>query len=153
MGGTGTILVATDGSDPAKAAAEVAFELARASGDTLLFVTVWRELRGDFGLPYGTLIAPDAADIERNWAHQALAAAAAQAREAGLEAETVCRHGKPAREIVEVARERGVRLIVIGSHGFGPIEGTLFGSVSTGVLSRAPCPVLVVPTPVRAEER
>jgi nucleotide-binding universal stress UspA family protein len=140
------ILVPTDGTESARAAMRVAFELARASGDPLLFVTVWRELRGDFGLPL-----PFTAEVERDWARETLAAAAAEAEAADLEAETVSRHGSPADEICAVARERGVRMIVIGSHGFGPLAGAIFGSVSSGVLDHAPCPVLVVPEPPGAK--
>jgi Universal stress protein family len=33
---------------------------------------------------------------------------------------------------------------VIGSHGWGVVKCALFGSVSTGVLHQAKCPVLVV---------
>ncbi len=139
------ILVAVDGSEPSNAAIEVALELARATGDTLVFATIWRELRGDFGLPYEALVAPDLVEAERDWARETLAAAAAAAERAGVKAETVSRRGAPAHELVRIARERGVRLIVIGSHGFGPIEGVIFGSVSAGVLHHARCPVLVVP--------
>jgi nucleotide-binding universal stress UspA family protein len=142
------IVVAVDGSDTAKAATQVALELARATGDALLFVTVWRELRGDFGLPYATLIAPDVVEVERDWARDTLAAAVAEAEQAGVPAEELSRHGRPAHEIVAVARERSARLIVVGSHGFGPVESLVLGSVSAGVLRHAPCPVLVVPVPV-----
>jgi nucleotide-binding universal stress UspA family protein len=143
------IVVATDGSDTSKAATEVALELARATGDALLFVTVWRELRGDFGLPYATLIAPDVVEIERDWARDTVAAAVADAERAGVPAEGLSRHGRPAHEIVAVARERSARLIVVGSHGFGPVESVLLGSVSAGVLRHASCPVLVVPAPAQ----
>jgi nucleotide-binding universal stress UspA family protein len=141
------ILVAIDGSDTSKAATRVALELARATGNALLFVTVWRELHGDFGLPYAALVAPDIVDVERDWARDTLAAAVAEAEQAGVPAEGLSRHGRPADEIVAVARERGSRLIVVGSHGFGPIESLLLGSVSAAVLRHAPCPVLVVPPP------
>jgi nucleotide-binding universal stress UspA family protein len=36
------------------------------------------------------------------------------------------------------------RFLVIGSHGWGVLRRAVFGSVSTGVLHRAKCPVLVV---------
>jgi nucleotide-binding universal stress UspA family protein len=145
----GPIVVAVDGSDASKAATQVALELARATGDALLFVTVWRELRGDFGLPYATLIAPDVVEVEHDWARDTLAAAVSEAEQAGVPAEGLSRHGRPAHEIVAVARERSARLIVVGSHGFGPVESVLLGSVSAGVLRHASCPVLVVPAPVQ----
>jgi nucleotide-binding universal stress UspA family protein len=145
------ILVAVDGSDSSAEALRVGLDLARARGDSIVFVTAWRELRGDFGLPYETIVAPDVVDVERDWAKETLAAALAQASDAGVPADGVTRHGPPAHEIVTVARERGVRLIVMGSHGFGPVEGIVFGSVSHGVLRHAPCPVVVCPPPDRAD--
>ena len=36
------------------------------------------------------------------------------------------------------------RFLVIGSHGWGAVKRAVFGSVSTGVLHHAACPVLVV---------
>jgi nucleotide-binding universal stress UspA family protein len=140
-----SIVVAADGSEPSSAAISAAIELARATDDELVFVTAWQELHGDFGLPYATLLAPDATEIERAWARDTLDAVTSLAARAGIAAEAVCRHGRPAAEIVAVARERDARLIVIGSHGFGPIEGLLLGSVSAAVLRHAHCPVLVVP--------
>lgn len=137
------ILVATDGSERALAATRVALELASSTGSKVVFVTAWRELRADFGIPLAVIV-PDLVDAEREWAKETVAAAAALAEEAGVEAETVVRHGKPGHQICAVARERGARMIVIGSHGWGALTGALLGSVSAHVLHNAPCPVVVV---------
>lgn len=46
----------------------------------------------------------------------------------------------------ELARVSGeIDLLVCGSRGYGPVNSVLLGSVSTGVLRKARCPVLVVP--------
>ena len=139
-----TILVATDGSQAAKAGARLACELARATGDELLFLTVWHELRGDFGVSLGKLV-PDLLDVEREHAADVLAAAKREAEAAGVPAKTLSRRGDAAHEICRVADEHRVRMIVIGSHGQGAIERTLFGSVAHAVVHTAPCPVLLVP--------
>ena len=55
--------------------------------------------------------------------------------------------GMPAAALAE-ACEEGVDLLVAGSRGYGPVMRVLLGSVSTQLLHRAPCPVLVVPRPV-----
>jgi nucleotide-binding universal stress UspA family protein len=146
-----TILVGTDGSTTAQAATRVALDLARASGDDVLFVTAWRELQGDFGLPLAKLD-PDLVTVEREWAQRTLAAAAAEAEAAGVPAATLSRHGKPAEQLCKVARERQPRLIVVGSRGWGPVDGVLFGSVSGDVLRHARCPVLVVPATGEPDE-
>ncbi len=52
--------------------------------------------------------------------------------------------GDPAAEIVNVAKETGADLIVMGSRGLGRIQGIVLGSVSDRVVHLAHCPVLVV---------
>ena len=52
---------------------------------------------------------------------------------------------RPADALVEVAAERGARLIVVGSYGESPLRGALLGSVPYRLLHRSPVPVLVVP--------
>jgi len=47
-------------------------------------------------------------------------------------------------EICQLARKRKTNLIVIGSHGAGPIRRTLMGSSAEHVVRHAPCPVLVI---------
>jgi nucleotide-binding universal stress UspA family protein len=138
------ILLATDGSESVEAATRLAIELAKASGNTLLVVTVWRELRADFGIPITTLF-PDVVDIEREHAREVADSVAAGAAAAGVVVETIVRHGSPSHEICAVAAERRPRMVVMGTYGWGAVERVLFGSVSESVLHHAPCPVLIVP--------
>jgi nucleotide-binding universal stress UspA family protein len=56
------------------------------------------------------------------------------------------RGGSPAREILEVALNASVELIVLGTHGRGGVERFLLGSVAEKVLRKARCPVMVVPS-------
>jgi len=66
---------------------------------------------------------------------------------AGLEIEELIVHGEAASEIVRVARDRKVDLIVISSHGRTGLGRILFGSTAEAVVRHAPCPVLVVKPP------
>ena len=52
--------------------------------------------------------------------------------------------GIPVDEICIAAETYKPRFLVVGSHGWGVVKRAVFGSVSTGVLHRAKCPVLVV---------
>ena len=54
--------------------------------------------------------------------------------------------GQPADAIAARARAMEADLIVVGTRGRGPLAATLLGSVSAGVIDRAPCPVLVART-------
>jgi len=68
----------------------------------------------------------------------------AQLRETGLNAKFRIEKGIPFLEILKVAKEEDVSLIVIGSHGKSNVEEMLLGSVSEAVIRKATQPVLVV---------
>ncbi len=57
--------------------------------------------------------------------------------------------GTPSHAILEVAREGGFDLVVVGTHGHGLLGHTLLGSTAERVLHHAPCPVLVVGPPAK----
>ena len=59
--------------------------------------------------------------------------------------------GPPAREIVELAKEKGVDLIVMGTHGRTGLGRMLMGSVAEAVVRHAPCPVFVFKAPPKAK--
>jgi nucleotide-binding universal stress UspA family protein len=56
---------------------------------------------------------------------------------------TFIRHGRPATEIVEAAKETGADLIVISTHGRTGLDHMLLGSTAEEVVRHADCPVLV----------
>jgi nucleotide-binding universal stress UspA family protein len=53
--------------------------------------------------------------------------------------------GDPVQALREQAARDGVRMLVLGSRGLGPVRGALLGSVSAALATSAACPVLVVP--------
>lgn len=52
--------------------------------------------------------------------------------------------GRAAWEIVRVAREAGVDLIIVSTHGYSGLKHVLLGSTAELVVRHAPCPVLTV---------
>jgi nucleotide-binding universal stress UspA family protein len=52
--------------------------------------------------------------------------------------------GDAAAEIVRMAQDRDVDLIVMGTHGRTGLRRTLLGSVAEHVVRHAPCPILIV---------
>jgi len=62
----------------------------------------------------------------------------------GFQVREALRLGKPADEILTVAKQEKADLIVTGAKGLGAISRVLLGSVSTRVVQHAKCGVLVV---------
>jgi len=136
-------MLATDGSPTAADATKVAIEVAGALGAPLLVVSCW-EVAYEPVIGFAPIV-PDLDRIGREQAETVGEAAAGAAREAGLSAMVLVRQGDPGREICAIASDRDVRLIVVGTHGWGAVRRFVFGSVSTAVLHHAHRPVLVVP--------
>ena len=136
-----TILIATDGSDAAESALEVGLEIARSTHDDVLFVSVWDMIRGGIGAPFG-YIDQEYIDADRQRALEVLDAAKARASNLGINAQTILLWGEPVYEICAAATEHQARMVVIGTHGWGPTAALIHGSVAAGVLRYAPCPVL-----------
>ena len=59
--------------------------------------------------------------------------------------EPVVLRGRPDKKILSFAEEKGVDLIVIGSHTAPPVQKVVLGSTALKVVSRSHIPVLVVP--------
>ena len=53
-------------------------------------------------------------------------------------------HGDPATRIIEIAEERKVDLIIMGSRGLSGIRRLFTGSISDKVANQASCPVMIV---------
>jgi nucleotide-binding universal stress UspA family protein len=134
------LVVAYDGSKPAGAAAELAFELARRRGArlTLAYALEWPD-------PYPELpqAAPGIERAEEEWRRRLAALAAGAPDGASVEGEVlVGNRAGPA--LLELLRAHRAEVLVAGTHGVGGLKRTLLGSVSQQLLEHAPCAVLLV---------
>jgi nucleotide-binding universal stress UspA family protein len=137
------VLIAYDGSDPAKQAISAAAELF--AGRPAYVVTIWEP-----GLAYamadleptGPELSPIPMDIEgaqeledelQVHARRTAAEGAELARSAGLDCDALV-----------VAEKQSVAAIVVGSRGLTGLRARLEGSTSSAVLKHAKCPVVVV---------
>ena len=145
-----TILLATDGSVSARTATREAIALAKATGWPLHILTVWDlPTMAGYGYAPGAYVpVQELCEAEEEHAGEVVGKAIAAAAEAGVTATSSIRKGYATDEICAAADELGAALVVMGAHGWGAFKRLVFGSVSTGVLHHAKCPVLVV----RAEE-
>jgi nucleotide-binding universal stress UspA family protein len=102
-------------------------------------------------VPIGVLGGPQTnrsteAERLREALHRAVAGLPPEAR-----ALPVFLRGLPAAELLAAA-ERGVDLMILGSESGGPIRRAFSGSVSSAVLEKATCPVLISPDGVRQSQ-
>jgi nucleotide-binding universal stress UspA family protein len=135
----GSIVVGYDGSDSGKAALARAVELAAGLGDEVVLV---------FGYSppgiWGGEIAEHEEAIEE-YGEKLMGEARAQARTDGVQVtyELVAKRG--AEALLDAARQRDARMIVVGSSGETPLKGAILGSTPYKLLHQSERPVLVVP--------
>lgn len=138
-----TILVPTDGSDPATRAAEHALDLATATGASVAVLSVVDA--ADLALTE-----PPDVDLEevrssaRSAAQLAVDAVADRAGECGVATMTDVRVGTPHREILDAVAATDAELVVMGTHGRTGLPHALLGSTTERVVRRATVPVLTV---------
>lgn len=138
------ILFPTDFSETARHALDYARDLAERydAGVHLLHVVRDPMSPGWAGEAAGVMV-PDLlttwrADAERQLGELSLD---------GIRTERAVRLGHAFVEIVQYAKDNGIDLIVMGTHGRGAVEHMLLGSVAEKVVRKAPCPVLTVRKP------
>lgn len=144
-----SILLPTDFSECGNYALAYATSLARTFGSSILCIHVIEPMVPTVGYSGMTEPLPiaDISDQLENSAERELPKLAEREDCAGLEVEELIVHGEAASEIVRVATERKVDLIVVSSHGRTGLGRILFGSTAEAVVRHAPCPVLVVKPP------
>jgi len=139
------ILVPLDGSDFSFRAAEYAIKLAKMSRAEIVCV------HAIINLPYdqfasGGLAVTQYIDASKSmagqWYEQVKADATKQ--DVKVTGETILDVASPADSIVNYAERQNADLIVIGTKGKTGLKRFLLGSVASGVVTHAKCPVLVV---------
>ncbi|MEI6337839.1 MAG: universal stress protein [Verrucomicrobiota bacterium] len=145
-----TLLVPLDFSDTATLLVAKAAELARSLGAKIILLHVIEPVASY--VPVGATMDVIAAvppiietgeglsDHEKH-----LNTLAEPLRALGLAVEGVTLVGLAVDDIVDQAAKRKADFIILGSHGHGALYHLFSGSVVTGVLRRAGCPVIVVP--------
>ncbi|WP_254531591.1 universal stress protein [Natrinema gelatinilyticum] len=136
-----TILIPTDGSDHAEAAAETGLELA-AVHDAAVHVACVADTGplGDLRLPGD---AASAEDAMRTRAREHVDAIVDLADATDLDVTGVVLEGPPENELLEYARDIGVDLIVIGTRGRSGVHRMALGSVTDHVIRFGDIPVFV----------
>ncbi len=142
------ILFPTDFSDHSKNAFRYAVSFAKEYGAKLYVLHVIEDIQYlanayMFDVP----IMPSFADMEQNRLKEMQEFIDREVTDPEIKIEKVIRRGRPFIEIIQMAREENIDLIVTATHGRGGLEHVLFGSVAEKVVRKAPCPVLSIRTP------
>jgi nucleotide-binding universal stress UspA family protein len=141
------IIVATDGSERSMRVAEVAGNLAcKHDGCKVYILYVVHELPTfvtsileNADIHYGSEMKESA----KNIFNRTVDAMAINTKE--VETHTILEYGKPAKEIVKLAKDVAADLIVLGNSNISEAEDFLTGTgISGKVMHHAPCHVLVV---------
>jgi nucleotide-binding universal stress UspA family protein len=135
------LLVATDFSETAEAAADWAVEIAAARGHRIHLMHV---LTLPPPRPHYAPAPPDLQNALRDAATQQLAAEEKRLAGRGVEVETILEIGVPSQTLVRTARELDAALLVIGTRGLTGLTHLLLGSTAERVVQHAECPVLTV---------
>lgn len=140
-----SVLVATDFGDTSAAALDYGRNLARAFGGTLHVLHVAEQVTATAAAEF---YLEDLGALQKavdDAAAKQLAALLTADDRALLGARPVVRASSDvAHAIVDYAKAAHVDVIVVGTHGRGPVSRFMMGSVAEKVVRTAPCPVLVV---------
>lgn len=148
------ILVPLDGSLLAEEALPHAIAIARAqAGEVLLFRVAVSSLISDAmvsleqGNPELRAYAVEVEEPVYESAQHYLEGVRRSLERQGIRAQIVVKHdADPATAILDYAREAGVDLIVMSTHGRSGLRRLIYGSVTERVLRSVGVPVLVIPS-------
>jgi nucleotide-binding universal stress UspA family protein len=137
------ILFCTDFSENSEPARQMAVDYAKAFAANLLIVNVIDASNFSTYMDWGR---EELTGILSRMQESADTRLESLAKECGplVKVQTFCRIGSPAREIVSLADEQSVDLIVVGTHGLTGVKHLVMGSIARSVIKTAHRPVLIV---------
>jgi nucleotide-binding universal stress UspA family protein len=142
------ILVGLDGSSHGLEATKTAVELAKTFGSELHLLTVTRPYKVSAKLRQyleAENLLGEPKYVMDDMTNSIIADAKDIAGDSGLQnVKTVVREGKPARTLLEYAKDNGIDLVVVGSRGIGELDASLLGSVSQKISLLSGCTVMIV---------
>jgi nucleotide-binding universal stress UspA family protein len=138
------ILVPIDGSKTSKRAIEEAKQIGKKFEAELIAFTVIPETTIFEQFPTNFPYALEVSEANTEHAEIVLSDIEKEMQDYPYKTETLYKSGDPASEIVKLAEERDVDLIIMGNRGLGAFSRTLLGSVSSKVINHSNISVLLV---------
>jgi universal stress protein A len=136
------ILVPTDFSESARHALTYGVSFAREYQAELILLHVVETMAVGYASDLFPVPMAEVFEEISGYARGELAKLAVEARERVGSVRELLVQGKPSAEIIRVARDETVDMIVLGTHGKGLLDKALFGSTTERVVRNGPCPVL-----------
>jgi universal stress protein A len=144
------VLYCTDFSERAKVALPFAIDIAKKYGATFHLIHVYQE-------PEHLAEFEISSQIKMDWIRLAKSLGTETERKLNTLCSEITQEvkachsrmlrGRPPAEIIRYAKENGIDLIVLASHGLSGWEHVLFGSTAERVLRESPCNVMVIKKP------
>ncbi|WP_085991228.1 universal stress protein [Oceanobacillus senegalensis] len=134
------ILLATDGSEHAKRAAEHAIELAKLHEDAVIeviYVIDHDKVKADVLANWNSADMSNKRKLQIKHIEQMV-------KDKGVSHDIIFLHGEPGPQIVKHANDNDFDVVVIGSRGLNVLQEFVLGSVSHKVAKHANCPVMIV---------
>ncbi|QNN24920.1 universal stress protein [Planctomycetales bacterium ZRK34] len=145
------LLVAIDFSDISSKVLTTSLNLARALAGELYLIHVAEPDPIFVGHEVDPQVDREALAQRLRVEHSRLQEMAAQVESAGVKVTPLLVQGPTVEKILDEAQQLEASLIVMGTHGHGALYQTLVGSVSSGVLRKTSCPVVMVPASGQAD--
>ncbi|MBN2229097.1 MAG: universal stress protein [Candidatus Thorarchaeota archaeon] len=137
-----SILVAVDGSAHSEKAVRYACAMGPPLGAEVVLLHVVPMVVS--ATPYHDTVSDQPFISLQNLGEDILERAKKLANRCGCEVVDMISHGDPAAQIIDIASERGVDIIIIGSRGLSGIKRLFTGSISDKVSKSASCPVMII---------
>jgi nucleotide-binding universal stress UspA family protein len=137
-----SILVAVDGSAYAEKAVRYACAMGPPLGAEIILLHVVPMVVS--ATPYHDTVTDQPFVSLQNLGEDILERAKKLAASCGCEVTDLLSHGDPASQIIQIASERGISMIIIGSRGLSGLKRLFTGSISDKVSKSASCPVMIV---------
>ena len=139
------ILIPVDGSPASLRAIDFAVEMLVRNPEASLVLLNVQNVGSIDPAGASAVMPPDwLGDAASQASGQALNGAVKKCEGASVAFKVIARVGQTAKTIAQVAREEGVRHIVMGTRGLGGVQGVLLGSVATQVVHLAEVPITLI---------